>query len=155
MAKLKKGDKAPDFELLNQDGVEESLVEHRGRKVLLFFYPKAGTSGCTLQARSVRDAKGMLEDHGVIPIGISPDEPDKQKKFDADLGLGYSLLSDPDHVVAEAYGVWGEKNIRGKETEGIRRSSFIIDEKGKIMDACYRVSPEDTVPKAMKALEGR
>jgi len=134
-----------------QNSIEESLVEHRGRKVLLFFYLRAGTSGCTLQAQSVRDAKQMLEDLGVVPIGISPDDTDKQKKFDKDLNLGYSLLSDPDHVVAEAYCVWGEKNIRGKKTEGIIRSSFLIDEKGKIIDACYRMSPEDTVPKALKA----
>jgi thioredoxin-dependent peroxiredoxin len=154
MSKLKKGDKAPEFELLDQDGIEESLVEHRGKKVLLFFYPRAGTSGCTLQARSVRDAKKMLEDLGVVPVGISPDNPDKQKKFDKDLGLGYPLLSDPDHVVAEAYGVWGEKNIQGKKTQGIIRSSFLIDEKGRIIDAFYRVSPEDTVPNALKALEG-
>jgi len=153
MAKLKKGDRAPEFELLNQDGIEESLVEHRGKKVLLFFYPKAGTSGCTLQARSVRDAKGMLEDLGIVPIGISPDDLNRQKKFDTDQGLGYSLLSDPEHVVAEAYGVWGEKNLRGNKTEGIIRSFFLIDEQGKIMDACYRVRPEDTIPKTLKVLK--
>lgn len=154
MVKLKKGDKAPEFELLDQNGIEESLVGHRGKKVLLFFYPKAGTSGCTLQARSIRDAKEELARLGVMPMGISPDDPDKQKKFDEDLGLGYPLLSDPDHVAAEEYGVWREKNIGGKKTEGIVRSVFLIDEQGKIMDACYRVSPEDTVPKVMEALKG-
>lgn len=154
MAKLKKGDKAPEFELLDQNGIEESLIEHRGKKVLLFFFPKAGTSGCTLQARSVKDAKEQLAGLGIIPMGISPDDPNKQKDFDEDLSLGYPLLSDPDHVVAEEYGVWGEKNIRGKKTQGIIRSSFLIDELGKIMDASYRVSPEDTVPKALKALKG-
>jgi len=151
MAKLTRGEKAPDFRLADQNGRQVSLQDYRGRKVLLYFYPKAGTSGCTVQAESIRDAKPELARENVVPIGISPDDTDKQKKFDKDLNLGYSLLSDPDHVVAEAYCVWGEKNIRGKKTEGIIRSSFLIDEKGKIIDACYRMSPEDTVPKALKA----
>jgi thioredoxin-dependent peroxiredoxin len=153
MVKLKKGDKAPDFELLDHDGTEEALVDHRGEKILLFFYPRAGTSGCTLQAESVMEAFEELEDQGIFAMGISPDTVGKQKKFHDDLDLEYPLLSDPDHVVAEAYGVWGEKNIRGKKTEGIIRSSFLIDEHGKILGAWYGVKPDQTAPKALEALE--
>lgn len=152
MAKLKKGDKAPEFELLDQDGTEETLVDHRGEKILLFFYPRAMTSGCTLQAESVMEAFDDLEDQGVYAMGISPDTVEKQKKFHDALDLEYPLLSDPDHVVAEEYGVWGEKNVRGKKTEGIVRSAFLIDEHGRILDAWYGVKPDQTVPKAMAAL---
>lgn len=153
MAKLKKGDKAPDFELLDQNGVMVSLVDYRGEKVLLYFYPRAMTSGCTLQSESVRDARDDLGELGVKSIGISPDEIKTQKKFDEKYSFGFPLLSDPDHVVAEAYGVWGEKNIAGKKSEGIIRSSFLIDEEGKVIDSWYKVKPEDTVPKAMDELE--
>jgi thioredoxin-dependent peroxiredoxin len=154
MVKLKKGDKAPDFELLDQEGEAENLVDHRGEKVLVYFYPRAGTSGCTLQTESVMDAYDDLEDLGVFVMGISPDSVAKLKKFHDDLDLEFPLLSDPDHIVAEAYGAWGEKNIRGSKTEGVIRSSFLIDEHGKVIDAWYKVKPEETVPKAMGVLEG-
>ncbi len=153
MAKLKKGDRAPDFELTDQNGVMVSLVDYRGEKVFLYFYPKAMTSGCTLQSESVRDAQPDLTDLGVVSLGISPDEVLKQKKFDDKYDLGFPLLSDPDHVVAEAYGVWGEKNIAGNKSEGIIRSAFLIDEEGKIMESWYKVKPEETVPNVLDALE--
>lgn len=153
MAQLKAGDRAPDFALTDQHGGEVKLSEFKGKKVLLYFYPKAGTSGCTKQACSVRDALPDIGDSGVVALGISPDKPEKQKKFDEKNELGFPLLSDPDHAVADAYGVWGEKSMYGKKYEGIIRSAFLIDEGGNVVDAWYKVRPADTVPKAMAALE--
>jgi peroxiredoxin Q/BCP len=101
---------------------------------------------------SVRDAEADLAKSGVAVVGISPDLPDKQKKFDARHHLNFPLLSDPDHAVSETYGVWGEKNMYGKKVMGIVRSSFLIDDRGRIIQTWYRVSPMDTVPKAMAAL---
>jgi peroxiredoxin Q/BCP len=153
MAQLKSGDKAPNFKLSDQDGNTVKLSDFKGKKLLLFFYPKANTSGCTKQACSVRDAVPDLTRTGIAGVGISPDKPDKQKKFDEKHELGFPLLSDEDHKVALAYGAWGEKKMYGKTYEGIIRSSFLIDEKGKIIGAWYKVKPLDTVPKAQKALE--
>ena len=152
MVKLKIGDTAPGFELPEQDMKIVKLSDFAGKKVLVYFYPKAGTPGCTAQACSVRDSAGPLKNAGVVALGISPDKPDAQKKFDEEYNLGFQLLSDPDHKVAEAYGVWGEKSVSGKKTMGVIRSSFLIDEEGKIIGAWYDVSPTDTVPKALEAL---
>lgn len=146
MVKLKIGDTALGFELLEQDSKQVKLSDFAGKKVLVYFYPKAETPGCTAQACSVRDSAEPLKKAGVVALGISPDKPDVQKKFDEHHNLGFRLLSDPDHKTAEAYGVWG------KSIFGITRSSFLIDEKGKIIGAWYAVSPTDTVPKAMEAL---
>lgn len=152
MPTLKPGDKAPSFKLKDQTGNTVSLADFKGKKLLLYFYPKADTSGCTKQACSVRDAEPDLSHAGIAAVGISPDKPDKQKKFDDKYALGFPLLSDEDHSVAKAYGVWGEKKMYGKSYEGIIRSSFLIDEKGKVMQTWYKVSPTDTVPNAKKAL---
>lgn len=154
MAQLKSGDKAPDFELMDQHGSTVKLSDFRGRKALLYFYPKADTPGCTTQACSVRDAQTDFANSGVSVIGISPDNPQQQKKFDDKYDLGFPLLSDPDHAVADAYGVWGEKTMYGKKYEGIIRSSFVINEEGEILEAWYKVSPKETVPNARQALEG-
>jgi peroxiredoxin Q/BCP len=154
MAQLAAGDKAPQFELTDQNGKTVKLSDFAGRKLLLYFYPKANTPGCTSQACSVRDARDDFAEAGVAAIGISPDAPTQQKKFDDKYSLAFPLLSDPDHAVADAYGVWGEKSMYGKKYEGIVRSSFLIDEKGVIREAWYKVSPKDTVPKARQALEG-
>jgi peroxiredoxin Q/BCP len=152
MPQLKPGDRAPEFDLKDQQGNDVKLADFKGKKVLLFFYPKALTSGCTKQACSVRDARTEFADLGVAALGISPDPLDLQKKFDTKHSLGYPLLSDPDHAVAEAYGVWGEKSMYGKKYFGIVRSSFLIDENGMLIQAWYKVSPEQTVPKAREAL---
>jgi len=152
MAQLKPGDMAPNFELDDQNGKKVKLSDFKGRKLLLYFYPKANTPGCTTQACSVRDASNDFSALDTAAVGISPDTPQQQKKFDEKYGLGFPLLSDTDHAVADAYGVWGEKSMYGKKYEGIIRSSFAIDEDGKILQAWYKVSPKDTVPKAREAL---
>lgn len=153
MAMLKRGDNAPAFNLMDQDGKSVSLSDFKGKKILLYFYPKANTSGCTKQACSVRDAQDDLQDRGVVSLGISPDSPEAQRRFDQKHSLAFPLLSDPDHKVAELYGVWGEKKMYGKSFMGIVRSSFLIDESGKIMAAWYKIKPESTVPEAKKVLE--
>jgi len=153
MATLKKGDKAPSFQLKDQDGSPVNLKDFKGKKLLLYFYPKADTSGCTKQACSVRDAIPDLASAGVAAIGISPDKPEKQKKFDEKYSLGFPLLADEDNSVAREYGAWGEKKMYGKTYEGIIRSAFLIDEKGRILEAWYKVSPADTVPNAQAAMD--
>ena len=155
MDKLAPGDPAPDFELPDQHGNPVKLADFRGGKLLLYFYPKADTPGCTRQACSIRDAREELAALELAVVGVSPDPPQKQKKFDDKYGLTFPLLADPDHRVAEAYGVWREKNMYGKKTMGIVRSSFLIGEDGKIIQAWYKVSPEDTVPKAKAALAAK
>lgn len=152
MAKLKTGDEAPAFSLLDQEGKKVSLSDFKGKKLLLYFYPKADTPGCTKQACSIRDASKQLKKYDAAAIGISPDEPSRQKKFDDKYKLGFPLLSDPDNKVAKAYGAWGEKSMYGKKYEGIIRSSFVIDDKGKILQASYKVKPLDTVPNAAAVL---
>jgi len=152
MAKLKVGDRAPAFSLEDQNGRKVSLADFKGTRLLLYFYPRADTPGCTRQACSVRDTAERLQEAGAAAVGISPDEPEKQKKFDEKYNLGFPLLSDPDHKVAEAYGVWGSKSRYGKTYEGIIRSSFLIDEDGTIRQVAYNVKPEETVPKAQEAL---
>ncbi len=129
------------------------LSDFKGRKVLLYFYPKADTPGCTTQSCAVRDARQDMKDLKVDVLGLSPDTPADQKKFDVKFSLGFPLLADTDHRVAEAYGVWGDKTNYGKTYKGIIRSSFLIDEKGQIQRAWYNVKPEETVPKAKEALQ--
>ena len=152
MSELNIGDKAPAFSLLDQDGKKVSLSDFKGKKLLLYFYPKADTPGCTKQSCSVRDASKELKKFGAAAVGISPDQPPKQKKFDEKYSLGFPLLSDPDNKIAKAYGAWGEKSMYGKKYEGIIRSSFVIDEKGNILQASYKVKPLDTVPNAKEVL---
>ena len=149
---LKPGDKAPAFTLLDQRGEKVKLADFKGRTVLVFFYPKADTPGCTAQSCGMRDIAGDVGD--AVIVGISPDVPAKQAKFDAKYGLGFPLLADEDHAVADAYGVWGEKSMYGKKYMGIVRSAFLIDAKGKIVEAWYKVSPKDTPANLLKALAG-
>lgn len=154
MVRLKKGDPAPGFSLKDQAGEAVDLADLRGKKVLLYFYPRADTPGCTKQACSVRDSDADLTGQGIVTLGVSPDKPEKQKKFDEKYSLGFPLLSDPDHETAAAYGAWGEKVRFGKKSEGIIRSSFLIDESGSVVEAWYNVKPDATVPKALAAASG-
>jgi peroxiredoxin Q/BCP len=149
-ASLKVGDKAPAFELTDQMGKKVKLSSYKGRNVLVYFYPKADTPGCTTQACGLRDILGDIGDAGVI--GISPDPPAKLAKFDEKYGLGFPLLADEDHSVAEAYGVWGEKKNYGKTYMGIIRSAFLVDEKGKLAQVWYKISPADTPKNLLAAL---
>ncbi len=148
---LKPGDKAPAFTLLDQGGDKVKLGDFKGRKVLVYFYPKADTPGCTQQSCGLRDIAGDVGDTAII--GISPDPVKAQAKFDTKYSLGFPLLSDEDHAVAEAYSVWGEKSMYGRKYMGIIRSAFLIDEKGKIADAWYKVSPKDTPKNLLAALK--
>ena len=152
MAELKSGASAPAFSLLDQDGKTVQLSDFAGRKLLLYFYPKADTPGCTTQACSIRDAMPDLASLGIAAVGISPDEPAELKKFIDKYGLNFPLVSDPDHKTADAYGTWGEKSMFGKTYEGIIRSSFLLDEQGRVIQAWYKISPKNTVPFAKEAL---
>ena len=156
MARLAPGDAAPDFELLDQAGkpyrLAASLKRHKGMH-LIYFYPKADTPGCTTQACGLRDIAGDVGDATIL--GISPDAPNKQKAFDEKYGLGFPLLSDPDHEVADAYGVWGERSLYGRKFMGIVRSAFLVDGKGRVSEAWYKISPKDTPKKLLAALAGR
>lgn len=144
------GDRAPAFHLKDQDGTAHRLSEWKGRKVLVYFYPKADTPGCTTQACGLRDIADDVGD--TVIVGISPDAPEKLKKFDEKHGLGFTLLSDPDHEVAVKYGAWGEKSMYGKKYEGVIRSAFLVDEAGKVSHAWPKISPKDTPTQLMKAL---
>jgi peroxiredoxin Q/BCP len=147
---LEPGDKAPVISLTDQHGQTVKLSGFKGRKVLVYFYPKADTPGCTQQSCNLRDIAGQVGDTAIV--GISPDSPARQKKFDDKYSLGFPLLADEDHAVAEAFDVWQEKVNYGKKYMGIVRSAFLVDEKGKIEQSWYKVSPKDTPTNLLKAL---
>lgn len=132
MKTLQAGDAVPQFTLNDQNNRPVSLAQFKGRKVLIYFYPKALTPGCTTQACGLRDAKNELEKLGVVILGISPDSPKKLAQFTDKKDLNFTLLADEDHQVAEQFGVWGEKKFMGKTYDGIHRVSFLLDESGKI-----------------------
>ena len=144
------GAAAPATSLLDQRGDTLSLADHHGHKVLVYFYPKADTPGCTTQSCGLRDIAGDIGD--TVIIGISPDAPAKLAKFDEKYSLGFTLLSDTDHAVAEAYGVWTEKSMYGKKYMGVQRSAFLIDEQGLIERAWPKISPKDTPTNLLAAL---
>ena len=133
MNPLSVGNQAPIFTLLNQQEQPVSLNDFLGKKVLVYFYPKALTPGCTTQACGLRDSKSELDELGLVVLGISPDTPKKLAQFIEKKALNFTLLSDPDHKIAEQFGVWGEKKFMGKTYDGIHRISFLIDENGKII----------------------
>jgi peroxiredoxin Q/BCP len=146
------GDKAPNFSLVDQHGKKVKLSDYKGRKLIVYFYPKADTPGCTTQSCELRDAHPQLKRLGVAIVGISPDAPAKQLKFDEKYSLGFPLLADTDHAVAEAWEAWGEKSLYGKKYLGIIRSAFVVDEKGKLAGVFPKVSPKDTVKKVKSVL---
>ena len=132
MSPLEAGTQAPDFSLSDQDGNQVRLADLRGKKVLIYFYPKAMTPGCTTQACGLRDVNSELAALNVVVLGISPDSAKRLKKFEERDNLNFLLLADEDHAVADAFGVWGPKKFMGKEYDGIHRLSFLIDEEGKV-----------------------
>lgn len=154
MAELIVGKKAPAFTLLDQDGAKVRLADLAGSPVVVYFYPKADTPGCTQQSCNLRDAQPDLRKVRATVLGISPDAPAKLKKFDEKYGFGFTLLSDIDHTVSEKYGVWQEKSMYGRTYMGILRSAFVIDGAGKLAGVFYKVSPKDTVPQVMGVLQG-
>lgn len=142
--RLEVGDKAPAFTLLDADGKKVSLSSYKGRKVIIYFYPAAMTPGCTKQACDFRDSLAQLNEAGLDVIGISPDKPEKLAKFRERDGVNFPLLSDPDKTTLTAYGAFGEKKLYGKIVEGVIRSTFVVDEKGKIEVAQYNVKAAHT-----------
>ena len=147
---LKTGDKAPAIALLDQYGDKRTLKEFAKRKVLVYFYPKADTPGCTQQSCLLSEIKDDIGRTAII--GISPDEPKRQLKFDTKYSLGFPLLADTEHAVAKAYKVWKKKSMYGREYMGIERSAFLIDGNGKILHAWYKISPKDTPKFLLEAL---
>ena len=150
---LTPGDQAPDFTLLDQHGETFALSASLDRTPtlhLVYFYPKADTPGCTTQACGLRDIAADIGE--TVIVGISPDKPAKLARFDEKYGLGFTLLSDPDHVTAEAYGVWGEKRMYGRTYFGVTRSAFLVDGSGVLAEAWPKISPKDTPLKLLDAV---
>jgi peroxiredoxin Q/BCP len=139
---IDQGDRAPDFTLPDQDGREVSLSDLAGKTVVLYFYPKADTPGCTTQACSIRDRSGEYEEAGAVVIGVSPDSVEAVKKFHDKYSLNFTLLADADHAVAERFGTWMEKTNYGKTYWGVQRSTFIIDGDGTVARVFPKVSPK-------------
>ena len=136
------GDKAPEFELVNQDGEPVKLSDFAGRTVVLYFYPKADTPGCTTQACGIRDAYGEFEEAGAVVLGVSPDDVASHVKFRNKYDLPFTLLADPDHTVADLYGVWGEKKYMGRTYFGVSRSTFVIAADGTVKRIIHKVKPD-------------
>ena len=149
---LEAGTQAPDFTLPDQDGDPVTLSDLRGSTVVLYFYPKADTPGCTTQACGIRDRHAEYDAAGAKVVGVSPDPVKAIKKFHGGQGLNFTLLADEDHAVTDAYGMWVEKSMYGRTYMGILRSAFLVDEKGKIAEAWYKISPKDTATNLLKSL---
>ena len=152
MIQLKVGDLAPEFTLQSDQGTTVRLADFRGKRVIVYFYPKDDTPGCTTQACGFRDAYPQIEEQNAVVLGISPDGMDSHRKFKTKFNLPFILLVDEDHAVADAYGVWGEKSKYGKTTMGIVRSHFVVDEQGRIADVQLNVSPADSVARALEVI---
>ena len=143
MITLKEGDPAPDFTGINQDGKEVSLKDFRGKKLILYFYPKALTAGCTKEALNLAENYELLKSKGFEVLGVSPDPVERQKKFHDKYNLPFDLIADPDKKIIRAYGVWGKKKMYGREYKGVHRTTFIIDENGKIEHIIKKVKTGD------------
>ncbi|MDA8062011.1 MAG: thioredoxin-dependent thiol peroxidase [Actinomycetota bacterium] len=150
MAQLEVGAEAPGFALADRNGETVRLSDLAGKRVLVYFYPKADTPGCTTQAVGLQEVLGRLGDTEVV--GISPDPPERLARFAEKHSLSFHLLSDPDHAVAEAYGVWVERSMYGKRYMGIQRSAFLVGAGGRLEQAWYKVSPKDTAAKLLRAV---
>ena len=149
---IETGQPAPDFELRDQDGETVTLQGLRGQRVVLYFYPKADTPGCTTQACGIRDRGGEYEEAGATVLGVSPDTVKDVKKFHDKQSLNFTLLADEDHAVAERYGVWGEKSMYGKTYMGVSRSTFLIDEEGVVRHVIPKASPKTHDDEVLAAL---
>ena len=150
---LATGDAAPDFTLPDQNGEPTTLSALRGRSVVLYFYPKASTPGCTTQACGVRDHLPAYEEANAVVLGVSPDPVKKVKKFHDDEGLNFTLLADEDHAVAEEYGVWAEKSMYGRTYWGVVRSTFVIDGEGVVRHVIPKVTPKTHDEQVLAALK--
>lgn len=148
---LKEGTTAPAFKTTDENGEAVSLKDLRGQKVVLYFYPKDDTPGCTKEACSFRDAFAKYKKAGITVLGVSPDSEAKHKKFIAKYDLPFTLLADTDRSIAEAYGVWGEKKFMGRTYMGVHRTTFLIDEQGKIKKIFEKVKPEDHAREVLEA----
>ena len=146
------GQEAPDFTLADQDGNEVTLSELRGSPVVLYFYPRADTPGCTTQACGIRDHRADYEKAGAQVLGVSPDTVEAQHKFAGKHSLDFTLLADPDHEVADLYGVWGEKKMYGKTYMGVQRATFVIDAEGRVAKVFPKVSPKTHDEVVLEAL---
>lgn len=152
MGNVNVGDLAPDFTATTDAGTTVRLSDYRGKRVVLYFYPKDDTPGCTTQACGFRDNYLAIEEKNAIVLGVSPDGAKSHQKFKTKFNLPFTLIADEDHSIAEAYGVWVEKSMYGKNYMGIERSHFVIDENGKVVDAQVKVKPEDSVERAIATL---
>jgi thioredoxin-dependent peroxiredoxin len=152
---VEEGRQAPDFELTSDSGERVRLSQFRGKPVVLYFYPRDDTPGCTAQACGIRDSYDDFEQRGVVVLGVSPDEETSHVKFKQKYGLPFTLLADPEHEVSEQYGVWGEKKYMGKTYWGVQRSTFLIDEEGRIAKVMRRVKPDTHVEQVLAALPTR
>ena len=149
---VQEGKPAPDFELPTDDGGSMRLSDLRGSPVVLYFYPKDDTPGCTKEACSFRDAYGEFKERGAVILGVSPDDEASHAGFKAKFGLPFTLLADTEHEVAERYGAWGERKMAGRTFMGINRSTFVIDADGNVARAMYGVSPEGHADEVLEAL---
>ena len=149
---VSEGTAAPDFDLMSDSGEHVKLSDLRGKPVVLYFYPKDDTPGCTRQACGIRDAYDAFEERGAVVLGVSPDDVSSHEKFKRKYGLPFTLLADPGHEVAEAYGVWRERKLYGKLSLGIERSTFVIDADGNLAKIMRRVKPDTHAEKVLEAL---
>jgi len=147
----KEGTNAPAFKTTNANGEDVSLKDLRGQKVVLYFYPKDDTPGCTKEACSFRDAFSKFKKRGITILGVSPDSEKSHQKFATKYELPFTLLADKDHAIADAYGVWGEKKFMGRTYMGVHRKTFLIDEKGKLKKIFEKVKPEDHAEEVLEA----
>ncbi len=150
---LKVGDPAPDFALPDQHGKVHRLSDYRGRYVVVYFYPKDFTPGCTREARAFNEALDALAAEGAVVLGISADDVERHRKFAEKLGLRFPLLADPEKKVIQAYGAWGTKNLYGKKVEGTMRYTFVLDPEGRILKIIKRAKPEEHMEKALAAIQ--